>query len=132
MEAREDALRPQKDVALTPKPDVDEQEEGEPVVINPNEDVMITKEMGEYDVPVYSIETTLVPASDILNALSASMGKSIIIDEDVDPMCLSQPLTISIPKSPLLDILKSSLAHADWNLHGTTIPYTSPRSQNSM
>ncbi|MEK7359254.1 MAG: hypothetical protein AAB422_02665, partial [Planctomycetota bacterium] len=106
MEAREDALRPQKDVALTPKPDVDEQEEGEPVVINPNEDVMITKEMGEYDVPVYSIETTLVPASDILNALSASMGKSIIIDEDVDPMCLSQPLTISIPKSPLLDILE--------------------------
>lgn len=106
METREDALRPQKTVALMPKPDVDEQEEGAPVVINPNEDVVITKVMGEYDVPVYSIEATLVPASDILNALSASMDKSIIIDEDVDPMCLSQPLTISILKSPLLDILE--------------------------
>ena len=106
MEAREDALRLQKGVALEPKPDIDEQEEGEPVVISPSEDVMITKEMGDYDVPVYSIEATLVPASDILNALSASMGKSIIVDEDVDPMCLSQPLTISILKSPLQDILE--------------------------
>src|SRR4030067_2533476 len=41
MEAREDALRLQKGVALEPKPDIDEQEEGEPVVISPGEDVMI-------------------------------------------------------------------------------------------
>ncbi len=106
MESNEDAHKMQKDDVQMRKPDVDAQEDGESVVINPNEDVMITKEMGEYGVPVYSIEATLVPASDILNALSASMGKSIIVDEDVDPMCLSQPLTISIRKSPLQDILE--------------------------
>lgn len=106
MEGNEDAQESHKPVVQISKPDVDTQEDSALIVINPNENVMITKEMGEYGVPVYSIDATLVPVSDILNALSASMGKSIIVDEDVDPMCLSSPLTISLRESPLQDILE--------------------------
>ena len=106
MEANEDKQEPQKTDVQIRVPDIGIQEDNTSIVINPNENVMITKEMGEYGVPVYSINATLVPVSDILNALSASMGKSIIVDEDIDPMCLASPLTISIQKNPLQDILE--------------------------
>lgn len=106
MDANEDAQKPQGAEVKISKPDIGIQEDSSSIVINPNENVMITKEMGEYGVPVYSINATLVPISDILNALSASMGKSIIVDEDVDPMCIASPLTISIQKNPLQDILE--------------------------
>lgn len=33
------------------------------IVINPNDNIVITKEIGEYDVPVYSIEATQVKNS---------------------------------------------------------------------
>jgi len=106
MESNEDEQKPGKADVRIKSLDVGAQEDSVPVVINPNENVMITKEMGEYGVPLYSIDATLVPVSDILNALSASMGKSIIVDEDVDPMCLASPLTISIRQNPLQDILE--------------------------
>lgn len=77
-----------------------------PIVINPNENIILTREMGEYDVPVYSIDATQVKVTDILKALSASFGKSIIVDEDVDPTCVTSFVNISIQKSPLQDILE--------------------------
>ena len=77
-----------------------------PIVINPNENIVLTKETGEYGVPVYSIDATQVKITDILQALSASFGKSIIVDEDVDSAYLSSYVNISIQKSPLQDILE--------------------------
>ncbi len=77
-----------------------------PIVINPNENIVLTKEIGEYDVAVYSIDATQVKVADILQALSASFGKSIVVDEDVDSAYLSSFLNISIQKSPLQDILE--------------------------
>jgi len=66
-----------------------------PIVINPNENIVLTKEIGEYGVAVYSIDATQVKVADILQALSASFGKSIIVDEDVDSAYLSSFLNIS-------------------------------------
>ncbi|HEY4482103.1 MAG TPA: tetratricopeptide repeat protein, partial [Candidatus Brocadiaceae bacterium] len=77
-----------------------------PIVINPNENIVLTKEIGEYGVAVYSIDATQVKIADILQALSASFGKSIIVDEDVDAAYLSSYVNISIQKSPLQDILE--------------------------
>jgi TolA-binding protein len=77
-----------------------------PIVIKPNENIVLTKEIGEYEVPVYSIDATQVKIADILQALSASFGKSIIVDEDVDSAYLSSYVNISIQKSPLQDILE--------------------------
>ena len=77
-----------------------------PIVIRPNENIVLTKETGDYDVAVYSIDATQVKITDILQVLSASFGKSIIVDEDVDAACLSSYVNISIQKSPLLDILE--------------------------
>ncbi len=77
-----------------------------PIVINPNENIVLTKEIGEYGVAVYSIDATQVKITDILQALSASFGKSIIVDEDVDAAYLSSYVNISIHKSPLQDILE--------------------------
>ncbi len=77
-----------------------------PIVINPNENIVLTKEIGEYGVAVYSIDATQVKITDILQALSASFGKSIIVDEDVDAAYLSSYVNISIQKSPLQDILE--------------------------
>ncbi|MBM4064088.1 MAG: tetratricopeptide repeat protein [Planctomycetes bacterium] len=77
-----------------------------PIVIKPNENIVLTKEIGEYEVPVYSIDATQVKIADILQALSASFGKSIIVDEDVDTAYLSSYVNISIQKSPLQDILE--------------------------
>lgn len=77
-----------------------------PIVINPNENIVLTKEIGEFEVPVYSIDATQVKIADILQALSASFGKSIIVDEDVDTAYLSSYVNISIQKSPLQDILE--------------------------
>lgn len=77
-----------------------------PIVINPNENIVLTKEIGEYGVPVYSIDATQVKVADILQALSASFGKSIIVDDEVDPAYLSSYINISIQKSPLQDILE--------------------------
>lgn len=77
-----------------------------PIVIQPNENIVLTKEMGEYGVPVYSIDATQVQIADVLQALSASFGKSIIVDDEVDPANISSYVTISIQKSPLQDILE--------------------------
>jgi len=77
-----------------------------PIIINPNENIVLTKETGEYGVSVYSIDATQVKITDILQALSASFGKSIIVDEDVDAVYLSSYVNISIQKSPLQDILE--------------------------
>lgn len=77
-----------------------------PIVINPNENIVLTKEIGEYGVAVYSIDATQVKIADILQALSASFGKSIIVDEDVDTAYVSSYVNISIQKSPLQDILE--------------------------
>ena len=77
-----------------------------PIVIKPNENIVLTKEIGEYEVPVYSIDATQVKIADILQALSASFGKSLIVDEDVDSAYLSSYVNISIQKSPLRDILE--------------------------
>ena len=77
-----------------------------PIVINPNENIVLTKEIGEYGVAVYSIDAAQVKIADILQALSASFGKSIIVDEDVDAAYLSSFLNVSIQKSPLQDILE--------------------------
>ncbi len=77
-----------------------------PIVIKPNENIVLTKEMGEYGVPVYSIDATHVQIADVLQALSASFGKSIIVDDEVDPSNISSYVTISIQKSPLQDILE--------------------------
>ena len=94
-----------------------------PIVINPNENIVLTKETGEYDVAVYSIDATQVKITDILQALSASFGKSIIVDEDVDAAYLSSYVNISIQKSPLQDILEVVLGYAGWNLFKRRIPY---------
>lgn len=80
-----------------------------PIVINPNENIMLTKELGEYGVPVYSIDATQVKIADVLQALSASFGKSIIVDDEVDPSNVSSYVNISIQKSPLQDILEMVL-----------------------
>lgn len=77
-----------------------------PIVINPNENIVLTKEIGEYGVTVYSIDATQVKITDVLQALSASFGKSIIVDEDVDAAYVSSYVNISIQKSPLQDILE--------------------------
>lgn len=77
-----------------------------PIVINPNENIVLTKEEGEYGVPVYSIDATQVKITDVLQALSASFNKSIIVDEDVDSAYVSSYVNISIQKSPLQDILE--------------------------
>ncbi len=77
-----------------------------PIVINPNENIVLTKEMGEYGVSVYSICATQVKISDVLQALSASFGKSIIVDDDVEAAYLDSYINISIQKSPLQDILE--------------------------
>src|SRR3990167_8940853 len=77
-----------------------------PIVIRPNENIVLTKETGDYDVAVYSIDANEVKITDILQVLSASFGKSIIVDEDVDAAYLSSYVNISIQKSPLLDILE--------------------------
>ena len=78
----------------------------DPIVIRPNENIVLTKETGDYGVSVYSIDATQVKITDILQALSASFGKSIIVDEDVDSAYLSSYVNISIQKSPLQDILE--------------------------
>ncbi len=80
-----------------------------PIVINPNENIVLTKEVGEYGVAVYSIDATQVQVADVLQALSASFGKSIIVDDEVDPASLSSYVNISIKKSPLQDILEMVL-----------------------
>ncbi len=77
-----------------------------PIVINPNENIVLKKEMGDYDVQVYSIDATQVTVADVLQALSASFGKSIIVDDEVDPTYLASYINISIQKSPLQDILE--------------------------
>ena len=77
-----------------------------PILINPNENILLKKEMGEYDVQVYSIDATQVTVADVLQALSASFGKSIIVDDEVDPAYLASYINISIQKSPLQDILE--------------------------
>ncbi|TVM00233.1 MAG: hypothetical protein CV087_14800 [Candidatus Brocadia sp. WS118] len=77
-----------------------------PVVINLNDNIMVTKELGEYDVPVYSIDATQVKISDVLQALSASFGKSILVDDEIDPTYLASYVNISVKKSPLQDILE--------------------------
>lgn len=77
-----------------------------PIVINPNENIVLKKEMGDYDVHVYSIDATQVTVADVLQALSASFGKSIIVDDEVDPAYLVSYINISIHKSPLQDILE--------------------------
>ncbi len=76
------------------------------IVIKPSENIKLTKEMGEYGVPMYSIDATQVKVSDVLQALSASFSKSIIVDDEVDPAYLSSYVNISIQKSPLPDILE--------------------------
>lgn len=80
-----------------------------PIVINPNENIVLIKEMGEYGVSVYSIDATQVKIADVLQALSASFGRSIIVDDEVDPVNLSSYVNISIQKSPLQDILEMVL-----------------------
>lgn len=80
-----------------------------PIVINPNENIVLTKELGEYGVPVYSIDATQVKIADVLQALSASLGKSIIVDDEVDLSNLSSYVNISIQKSPVQDILEMVL-----------------------
>ncbi len=86
--------------------DTGENEEKTPIVISPNENIVLTKEVGEYGVPVYSVEAIQVKVSDILQALSASFGKSIIVDDDVDTSAVSSFMSVSIQKSPLQDILE--------------------------
>lgn len=76
------------------------------IVINPNDNIVITKEIGEYDVPVYSIEAAQVKIADILQALSASFGKSILIDDEIEPTYLASYVNISIKRSPLQDIIE--------------------------
>lgn len=76
------------------------------IVINPNENIVLKKEMGDYDVQVYSIDATQVTVAGVLQALSASFGKSIIVDDEVDPAYLASYINISIQKSPLQDILE--------------------------
>lgn len=93
------------------QPHADEQNKDKPVsqppiVINPNENIVLIKEMGEYGVPLYSIDATQVKVADVLQALSASFGKSIIVDDEVDPANLFSCVNISIQKSPLHDILE--------------------------
>lgn len=77
-----------------------------PIIIKPNENIILIKESGEYGVPVYSIDATQVKITDVLQALSASFGKSIIVDDDIDSGYLSSYTNISIQKSPLQDILE--------------------------
>lgn len=89
------------------KLDNKKQANNKPIVISPNEYITLKKEVGEYGVPVYSIDATQVKVSDVLQALSASFGKSIIVDDDVDSSYLSQYINISIKKSPLQDILEA-------------------------
>ncbi|MCE7911265.1 MAG: hypothetical protein DCC43_00035 [Candidatus Brocadia sp.] len=76
------------------------------IVITPNENIVITKEIGEYDVPVYSIDAAQVKIIDVLQALSASFGKSILVDDELDPTHLASYVNISIKKSPLQDIIE--------------------------
>lgn len=79
------------------------------VVINPHENIAITKEMDAYDVPVCSIDAVQVKITDVLQALSASFGKSILVDDELDPTYLASYVNISIKKSPLQDILEAVL-----------------------
>ncbi len=79
------------------------------IVINPNENIVLTKEVDAYDVPLYSIDATQVKIADILQALSASFGKSIIVDDEIDHEYLSSYINVSIKKCPLQDILEAVL-----------------------
>lgn len=79
------------------------------VVINPNENITITKEIDEYDIPVCSIDAVQVKMTDVLQALSASFGKSILVDDELDPTSLASYVNISIKKSSLQDILEAVL-----------------------
>lgn len=81
-------------------------EERKEVFIQPNENIMLKKELDEYDMPVYSINAKQVQVSEILKALSAVYGKSIIVDEEIAPEYLSSFINVSIKKSPLQDILE--------------------------
>lgn len=76
------------------------------VVISPNDNIVITKEIGEYDLPLYSIDATQVKIADVLQALSASFGKSILVDDEIDPTYLASYINISVKKSPLQDIIE--------------------------
>ena len=105
----DDGEKGQQTKSQTSEQDNSKQANKPPIVINPNENIVLTKEMGEYSVPVYSIDATQVKISDVLQALSASFGKSIIVDDEVDPAYLSSYVNISIQNSPLQDILEAVL-----------------------
>lgn len=76
------------------------------IVINPNDNIEITKEIDEYDIPLYTLEATHAKIGDILQALSAFLGKSILVDDEIDPAYLASYTNISIKKSPLQDIIE--------------------------
>ncbi|OOP57095.1 MAG: hypothetical protein AYP45_05230 [Candidatus Brocadia carolinensis] len=87
------------------------------VVINPNENITITKEIDEYDIPVCSIDAVQVKITDVLQALSASFGKSILVDDELDPTSLASYVNISIKKKFFARYIRSGVGYARFRIY---------------